>query len=201
MALCPGFYRLTTTNRLPNGRQLCRTTDFALTDGQIMSLPLEQRAAPPDQMLNYIPLENFCICDKAGEAVNSQSLPGEIRLLAWLEPGTEPTEHILNEFITSASALEWRKKSGVALFFVLRDRGALENTTLRRALSVLPQIQIFYESADAPAEEELARSLFLEPGNFPLVVLLDQEHAARFASAGYQVGLVELMLKLLNCLK
>ncbi len=199
MALRPGLWRLVTTRRLPNGKQLCRAVDFAAGAGEALRLPLKIRSAPPEDMLSRIPLDPVSLLDGNGKTVSTAALLGRAAMLAWLEPEAEPTEHVLNELLEAADAARAQMDGGLAVAFVLRDKEALENAALARVLEELPAIRVYF-SAFGAAEEELARKLFLEPGTWPLAALLDAQHRCRFASAGYQVGLVELALQLAACL-
>ena len=46
------------------------------------------------------------------------------------------------------------------------------------------------------AQEPLARAAFKEPGDYPLLFLMGGYPDCRFATAGYSVGSVELIIKL-----
>ena len=46
----------------------------------------------------------------------------------------------------------------------------------------------------------LARKLFLEPGILPLLLLTDPSHRGYYGTCGYQVGTLELTLKLADCI-
>ena len=200
MALRPGLWRLMTTNRLPNGKQLCRVTDFAAVAGGTIRLPLKIRSAPPEDMLSCVPLDAVSLRDRDGKPVSTGEIFDRPAMLAWLEPGAEPTEHILNELLESAAAVRAQIEAGLDVAFVFRDRTALKNATLQKVLEEQRGIRVFFSGFGA-AEEDLARKLFLEADTWPLAVLLDREHRARFASAGYKVGLVEMALKLADCLE
>ena len=83
-----GLYRLTAANRLPNGNQLVRQTVFRLSrDGK--EIPVARRQGTPEQMLARFPVQ---------PPVGGSGL----QLQVYLEVGTEPTEHVLNELLESA---------------------------------------------------------------------------------------------------
>jgi transglutaminase-like putative cysteine protease len=188
----PGQYRLVTIRRLPNGGQLCRLHDFVLAAGQTREIPLLAREASAEQMLSRNALDPFSLRGPDGRETPCGELLRGKTVLVWLDPGKEPTEHILNEFLAAADELR-----GMALpvVFVLQDKKALENPTLARVLAALPDIRVAYDDFDATATM-LARKMFLEPGVWPLLVLADERLRGYYGSCGYRVGLVELTLQL-----
>ncbi len=103
-------------------------------------------------------------------------------LLCWIDPGAEPTEHLLNELAALG-------EFPCPLHFICQKPPA-----------ALPQGAALHPW-DGYVAETMARRLFQEPGNLPLAVLADKEGLARFASAGYNVGLIELAAELCGLIK
>ena len=64
----------------------------------------------------------------------------------------------------------------------------------------MPEAQIYYDSFSSDATM-LARKLFLEPGIWPLLLLTDASHQGYYGTCGYQVGTLELTLKLVDCIQ
>ena len=188
----PGQYRLVTIRRLPNGGQLCRLRDFVLEAGQTREIPLQVREASPEQMLSRNALEPFVLHGPGGRETASAELLKGKTVLVWLDPGKEPTEHILNEFLAAAEEL---RGMALSVVFVLPDGAALGNLTLGKVLTALPEIRVEYDDFGATATM-LARKMFLEPDVWPLLVLTDETLRGYYGSCGYRVGLVELTLQL-----
>lgn len=178
-----GQYRLITANRLPNGVQLAQITPFVIYQGETTTLSLALREAAPEQMLGNAELGAFTLAD--GTA-SPELLQGKT-LLCWLEPGAEPTEHILNEL----HAVRNRLPKDLRLIFILRPGTALPNP--------LPADRIANDDFRTAADT-LARRLFLEPGVWPLLILTDETHRGYYGTCGYQVGTAELLLKLFACI-
>lgn len=184
----PGKYRLITTNRLPNGNQLVRSTDFTLSPGENKTIALTLRAASPEEMLADNALPALILRDGAGIPVAQSG----VRLLVWLDVGTEPTEHILNELCDAAGKLGAMK---LPVILVPKNQADLSHGTLRKLLENVPQVTAAY--GDIPeVPEAIARAMYLEPGQWPLVVLADGRGHGRYGHCGYGVGIVELALKL-----
>lgn len=165
-----GKYRLITSARLPNGAQLLKLTDFTLSPGESLRLTADFRQGTPDQLLQNLPMPD------PGFSFEGPAL------LCWIDPGAEPTEHLLNELAALG-------EFPCPLHFICQKPPA-----------ALPQGAALHPW-DGYVAETMARRLFQEPGNLPLAVLADKEGLARFASAGYNVGLIELAAELCGLIK
>jgi hypothetical protein len=142
-------------------------------------------------MLEENPLQPFKLSDECGSIVSQSNR----RIIAYLDLGTEPTEHVLNEMLECAEALQNEMDSGLQVVLVLPTPSEKNNTTLVKVLHQLPHIVLAFDDfQDAP--DSLARGMYLEPGKWPLVLLLDSSNHGRYGSCGYSVGLLELVLKL-----
>ena len=137
--------------------------------------------------------------DGAGGAVPTWTILPSGGILAFLQPGAEPTEHILNELADTAPALRARMDKGLGLALVFRQIGDEASPAVQRALSALPGTRVLFDEGGR-AGGHLARKLFLEPGVLPLLAVLDSGYYGRFGSAGYQVGVVDLAVKLTDCM-
>ena len=176
-----GLYRLTAANRLPNGNQLVRQTVFRLSrDGK--EIPVARRQGTPEQMLARFPVQ---------PPVGGSGL----QLQVYLEVGTEPTEHVLNELLESAGRVRAALDHGLKLLLLVPGPEARQDPTLQKTLAALPHAQV-QETDFAGADlDALARALYVEPGLWPLTVLTDGT-TAFYGHAGYGVGIVPLALEL-----
>lgn len=185
-AVPPGRYRLFTANRLPNGNQLCRLTEFTMTSGQECTLSPTLWEASPEEMLSDFPLPHFGL---------ESHISGKT-LLIYLDPGKEPTQHVLNELLDAAFNLQAEK---IRLVLAAEHSDASADPVLRKVLSSIPQA-IFLRASFAAQADMLARKVFLEPGVYPLLLLTDETRHCYYAACGYQVGAVALALKLAKCI-
>ncbi len=178
LPLHQGLYRLISALRLPSGDQLIRQEIFPLEFPTQKSVL--QRCASMEQMLTRIPVD----------------LPSEaVTLWLYLEPGSEPSEHVFNEVSESGHQLQDMAQQGLAVKMVLPKCGDPIPSALHHIASTLPGVSVLRFHPDDPALEGLARSLYLEPGTWPLIVLSDGTHA-RYSHAGYAAGLIPLVLDL-----
>ena len=113
-----------------------------------------------------------------------------------MEEGEEPTEHFFNELKEQEEEV---RKSGLKLVFVVQRPQALENQTLADTLKRLPAEVYYDDFSDLP--EILARRMYTDPEKLPLVLLVSPELKGRYASSGYNVGSVGLMLRIAKLLE
>lgn len=203
-----GTYLVTTSARLPSGdSQVAERLIEVGGDGvEGANGPVGLVVRHPDvtQMLEDIAVEPFSLADGSGKPFDPTSVAAEGKpvITAFLEPGMEPTEHLLNEMREESARLA---ESGAALLLVVRDTAELADPTLSRTLPVLEGVAdvtiAFDDFSELP--ERLARRMFVNPEKLPLCILATVEGGAlrgRYAAAGYNVGTVDLMLKLMALL-
>ncbi len=201
--LAAASYRLITANRLPNGTSLCRFTDFSVTGEEerdpekAREIPLILREGTPEEMLGNAHLAPFALKREDGSLWRSEALAGDT-LFCFLEPGREPTEHLLREFLEAVNRIRPLMAERVLdVIFVLRAPGE-EKGLCQEVHKSLPGLSVLYDDF-GPAAGALARKLFLEPGIRPLVFLTDPDLRGVYGSCGYRVGIVDLILKLAAC--
>ena len=203
-----GEYRLTTAVRLPNGDVHAAERAFEVTS-DYDGTPIQLKLREPDvsEMLQDIKLDAFALADAEGAEIDC----GEIAaagatdakpvIVAFLEPGMEPTEHLLNEMREQAVRLD---DAGAPIVLTVRDAEELADPTLARTLPALPRTTVAYDDfSELP--ERLARRMFTNPEKLPLIILAVADGAGnltgRYAAAGYNVGTVDLVLKLISLIR
>lgn len=191
-----GLYRLITSTRLPNGNQLARETDFFLAEGAEKALSLSFREGGTADLLEHIALPPFLLKDRGGEVRESTALFKErpFSLVFWLEPGREPTEHILNELREAGAALA---ETGCGLHMILDSFEREQDSTLQSALPHLPGA-VLWQGDFQDTAPALARRVFTDPEKLPLVLLTNSKAESLYSCAGYNVGTAELLIRLLR---
>ena len=217
-----GTYRLITTNRLPNGNQYAKETIYVLQSGEEKNIPVCIRKLKLDDMRVSNRLDDFELKPKTARF--SQIAGTHANILAFLVPGEEPTEHVLNEFLmqkekwnawitgstdaclpnsvvpgdTHQNSIDQGNTGrGRAVHMVLQYPSDLENRTLQKVLQEIPGIQIWYGDFDELVEP-LARRMYVDPDKLPLLIVTDPGMMAVYGCSGYHVGSVGLMLELLK---
>ncbi|MBD5461400.1 MAG: transglutaminase domain-containing protein [Lachnospiraceae bacterium] len=194
----PGIYRIVTTNRKASGDQLAKVAVFALKDGEERRLSLSMRDVSMEGTLTGSKIGDFTlqpVKDSKTGPVPLSELAGEaMALFIWLEVTREPTEHILNELFE-------RKEDFAAitapLYVVLRRQEDLENATLRRTMEALPALRPLLDDF-GENYEALAESVGQKVGKLPLALVIDGGHTCIYSDAGYNVGLADMLWKILS---
>ncbi|PJJ27899.1 transglutaminase-like domain-containing protein [Lacrimispora celerecrescens] len=199
MDLEPGIYRLITSVRLPSGNQNASEYVFELKKDEEKSVTMRLRAGSLDDMLVDNMLDDFEVTVK-GDNEKEKTVPasvlmkGKSNILAILSEGQEPTEHVLNEMFEQKEALE---SLDAQIIFLLQSETSLQNRTISKVLEAIPQIKVSYISFDDTVEP-LARRMYVDPEKLPLLIVTDPGLKAVYGCSGYNVGSVNLIMKLLG---
>lgn len=185
-----GKYMLMATNRLPSGDQQFSADRFELAAGEHLRFSLVRPQAAPGELLGHTALCDAAVYDQDGQAHSLASFcGGDAALLAFLQPGGEPTEHFCNELCDA-----YERLSGVCRVVLVLPQSGASSPAYARFTAKYAHAETFFD-ADG-VQEPLARAAFKEPGDYPLLLLMGEYPDCRFASAGYSVGSVELIAKL-----
>lgn len=192
--LAPGAYRLLTAKRMPNGSLFTKEYRFNVSDDSENSLTIRLRDTKISDMLENMDILPFSLKDKDGNKIAAEQLTaGKANILFWLEEGKEPTEHILNELI------EHHKRYNALdaqLVFIIRSDEAKKNHTLAKALELLPNVTICYDDFRENVSS-IARRMYVDPDKLPLIVVTKPGLNGIFATSGYNVGMGDLLIKIL----
>ncbi len=182
----PGLWRLMTCRRLADGTQLVRTETVELAPGQRRCLTLTRREDRPETLI-CIPLPPVPLADPSGGPLDARKLLPQGGMLLWLRPGEEPTEHVLGALARAAGRGEVLPPLGLVL------EGPDREAAVRTCLAGAP-LAVAYDTTGAG--EDLARELFLEPGELPMTAVLDRQGRVRYAAGGYRAGGTDLAMAL-----
>lgn len=196
IALFPGKYRVLTANRLPNGNILAKKMVFELKDGEKKPIFLEQRKASLSDMLEEYDVPDYALRREDQSKVYISELVKEQKaVMIWLEESKEPTEHVLNEIRDKSR--EYSNLPDAKLYFVIKTEAAKADPTLTRTLAELSGVTFLYDEFGMD-RETLARRMYVDTGKLPLIVVVNQDVKGIYSSAGYNVGNVDMVLRILN---
>ncbi|MBE5967695.1 MAG: transglutaminase domain-containing protein [Lachnospiraceae bacterium] len=194
LMLEPGIYRIITTKRIPNGNQHTSLRVFCLERGEQKSIEMMLWGMEAKDMLVHYNMKDFSLQDNAGkETAISKLVPDSPAILAFLGVGEEPTEHVLNELLDAAS--HWNE-TAARMIIVLREPEEQKNATLCKVLEKLHGIELYYDKQNNC--EKAAAQMHVDTEKLPVLVLMQKDLVGTYACAGYNVGSVELMLKLME---
>ena len=121
-----------------------------------------------------------------GRRASAAELTKSPSLLLWLDAGSEPTEHLLNELLASRGRIR-----ALRLVLLLRTRQMLQNEKLRAVLAAFPEAEVWLTADSA---EPAARSAYVDPDSLPLLLLCDRPRHIIHAAAGYRIGSIDTAL-------
>lgn len=195
----PGRYRVFTSNRLPNGNSFVKKYVFEVNDGEQKDIYLQQTPVTIEDMLENYKVTDFALTKEDGSRCMISELVKEQKgVFIWLQERKEPTEHVLNEMYEMSESFQNLENAKV--YFVLRDKSAKEDVTLKRTLTKVSNVELLYDDF-MDARENLAGELYKDPGELPLLAMIGENMLSLYSVAGYSVGSVSMMLKVLEGIK
>lgn len=197
LALSEGYYKLVTANRLPNGNIFALQKTFFLGGKEVVTAEVSGYEADAKQMLADNSLTDFALYKEASPVMLKSLAKDGPAILVWLEEKKEPTEHILNELWQRREKLKDLK---IPWYFLVKGKEALKDSNISRAVKSGIPSGILQE-AFAKETEKLARELYTEPGVYPLLLMMDKGGKGVYGVAGYNVGTVDMVIKLGEYLK
>lgn len=201
----PSYYRIFTSNRLPNGSIFVKKYTFEVKEGEIKYIDIDLRDVKISDMLENYDIQDFNLTDKNNNIIHASDLMKDGKnITIWIEEDMEPTEHILNEMIEIYQGFLNIK---CQIIFVLRDSSAMQNKTLQKVYKLIPSIRTYFDDSSENANI-IARRMYLEPDKLPLILITDKCNNTSdtinkcinviYACSGYNVGIVELLTKIIK---
>lgn len=190
-----GFYRLVTGNRRDDGAVFSELTYFSINKGKTTAVPLTIRACRKSekvfgQIKLYSEQQDNCL------PVNlSEMLKQNYMVIGWIEPGKEPTRHVIEEL--KALKGNFEKWSGKLVLVIPQEKkvSAFNGDIVRD----MPANTIFYDDKDNKIFNQVKDALTLEnTASYPLFVVLDNNGRIVTYTQGYKIGTGEQLLKALK---
>ena len=184
--LRPGVYRVLTDSRLPSGDLHTLCLELRLDAGQTACVSLKKQPVAFAELAVDFTLADFRAEALDGRKASAAALTQGRSLLLWLDAGSEPTEHLLNELLANRDRI-----CDLRLLLLLPTRQALRNEKLRTVLAAFPAAEVWLTDESA---EPAARSAYVAPDRLPLLLLCDRPRHILHASAGYRIGSISTAL-------
>jgi hypothetical protein len=121
---------------------------------------------------------------------------GQKGLLILADPGTEPTEHLLQELLECADG--YSRMDCPVLIFVPGEK-ALENATLKQVCKALPRVSVTAAN-DPEGEKYLHYRMQVGDLRLPFVLTVDQNGHGTYAAANYNIRMAQTLLQILKLL-
>ncbi|PKQ60480.1 hypothetical protein BZG02_19195 [Labilibaculum filiforme] len=191
-----GNYRLVTGKRGADGTVYTHLNHFEVLKDQTTQVDLVFRDPKVEsKLLGHIDDKMVVFNDK-GESVSLKALENKGSIvLMWLEPGKEPTRHLMEEFKdTKKRYQEWNGTIAV----IQAEEIADENLSEAFFANMPSNYELYKDKNNeliTQAKKELGISGKIEK---PLLLVLNSNGDIKFASRGYKIGIHEHLLKLLE---
>lgn len=196
LLLDEGSYLLTTGVRSADGSVACMLDFFTLKGGDTVNIGLRLAAErKPLDVLGMVDTSLMFIDLACGELLPlSRSIGSGPSVLALVEPGTEPVNHVLRDI--SALKNQFERWNGTMLLLFADEDSYIAYQDGIGELDELPS-NISYGIADRKLWNDIGNSLDLN-GQMPVLMLLHDGNKVGFMSQGYMVGAGEQLFKLID---
>jgi hypothetical protein len=192
LSLPQGIYRILTSSREPGGNQHVERLTFMLKAGGIISVPIRMDTLHTGDRIVHYRIDDFPVTTPVGKETGFLSRLADRTLAVFLDPGKEPSEHVLNEILEAAG----RRQTGMPeVILLIRDAEQAGSKSIKEAAG-LPGVKILIVQDDMQSSR-IARKLYVDPDKLPLLMLLDgADGNCIYGSSGYNVGSVALALEI-----
>ena len=155
---------------------------------------LDLREAELKDSLQSISIADFSLYSLNRQEIRGRDITkGNKKLLLWLEVTKEPTEHILNEIYDNLEA--FRAIEG-SMIFIIKSQEDLKNETLNKVVKSLQGINIYLDDFDENINT-LSRRMHVDGESLPMIIITEGTLKGIAAFSGYNVGLPEILLKIM----
>ena len=192
MAVEAGRYRIITTDRQADGTIHGRMYYAEVAEGEeaVITIDISRK----EDTKHVVELKDATVKTLEGETRQLKDLVGtEQAIIAYLEVSGEPTEHLLNEMLDSLDKYSTLKPH---ILFMLKDASDINDPTLAKVLKVLPHIELYVR--EEVNLDHLYEAFEIHDKKLPLAYVMHEPMKAKYAWAGYNVGIGELLLKYLG---
>lgn len=189
--LAAGRYRVITTVRLPNGNQFAMQRYFSVVGMTSATICLPLRSYQLKDVLTCIQPPSFTAETAEGDYVANPGLAedGNYALLIWMEPGAEPTEHVIQELLDARDGMR-ALPLRIAVFVPAGTDW--KQPKLCSLLQEWEEIRPFCGNW-AYNLDLFARAVSRDAERPPLLVLCAPDENIVYADCGYRVGMVEVI--------
>jgi hypothetical protein len=196
LELDEGYYRLTVGSRANDGSVTVHTEYFELKAKTSHSLTIKLPEIEGKLFVKGIVDMNSIVVRKDGSKATLKELSkGKGLILCFLDPGKEPSKHILQDFPAVQTALDtW---NGGILFMIPDDKD--HKGFDAAAFKGLPTNTAWGNDIGRSLLKSAVSALQTDFGdNFPLTVYLSSNGGILYSAEGYRIGTGEAILKVIR---
>lgn len=183
--IAQGNYRIITSARQIDGGILAKAYYFDIKPNENKQIKVSLREDRILQKLKYADIEYKDLF---------KDLKNDYCILAFTEPGKEPTEHLFNEII------ELKQKYNdepVDIIFTVYNEAELQNNTLNKVLEAVPKCKTAVFT-DTDYIKKLHKIMGVGDERLPFVIVMNKSYQGLFAFANYNVGTAKTLLNIID---
>ena len=188
-----GQYRIITVNREANGTLHANLYYQDIKENEDVTVEVAIPEITAAHQKETVVRETSFTSPTGEKCEISKVIAENNNIIAFLDAGAEPTEHLLNEMIEAKEQyLEMKPR----VILIVKEEKDLNNPTLVKTLEALPFIQVFvgYQKEDLAY---LYEGFEILDKKLPLAYVMNKPMVASMAIAGYNVGIGTMLLKYL----
>lgn len=196
-AVTPGHYRVMTADRQADGTLTNKLYILDIADHEHKELEIElaQRVAQP----KAVEVADRTVHTMDGQEVKLSALLAlNSNIVAWLDVGAEPTEHLLNEIMEAEDKFNTMKPTTVLILEKAED---VNDPTLRKAIKRVPHMKLVVSDEELASLDPLYAGFEITDKKLPLAVIVEEGLTGTYAWSGYNVGIGDMLLKHLSMSK
>lgn len=193
-----GYYILTGGTRLEDGTALTHSEFFSIKAGETTQVNLILRQ-PEDELhvIGSFYADSHFTNPETGEECNpKQLIKDSYFILGYLDQGSEPTTHAMQDIIAFRKEYE---DCNLPLIFIFSDQDSYNKFRLKE-FNELPD-NIIYGIDNGTIRDEIVDGLHISIESLPVFIIANGNSEVVFSKQGYHIGLGEQMLKTMAKLK
>ena len=191
LEVLPGLYRIITTTRQIDG-----TASVALHHLTVKQDTAIKLALPADQTAERL-LQVPLVLPGGPVKDVLEELAGERGVLIFADPGSEPTEHLLQEMLECSQSFNCE---GFPVRIFVDQEEALQNATLQQVNAKLHTVKTQL-CCDPEGEAAMHRLMQVGDLRLPFVVSVDDQGRGVYASANYNIRTAQKHLRIQKLIK
>jgi len=188
---------MVTGNRMNNGTVLSKVSFFNVNPGQECPAEIEVRPLTvKPNLLGTLDVLKTKLVSFDGKQISLSEITNRKGIvLCFIEPGKEPTNHVMNDIKLLGDNFE---KWGGGMAFVLNDK-KYTPASVKAEYKNMPAQSVYYYDKNKTLLTEVEKALGNRKiGNLPVILLLDDRGQIYFVSEGYSIGTGEQLYKNIN---
>lgn len=194
LVLDPGYYRLLTGNRANDGTVYVKTNYFELKPNTTSDIFVELREIPQNLLVEgKVKMTTKVELKNKEKTTFAQISKGKGLVVALLDPGREPTRHVMVDIPLLKQEFEqW----GGGILFLIPEEDKLTPDFSEKNYKNLPFQSLFAIDDNGKILKQVIKATNKDlKDNFPILLLITNEGEIVFLSEGYRIGAGENLIK------